>query len=1131
MDRDFFNDFFYRPTIERTDSRVYTTECRVSIPYRFNEEDSDNFDDFVAPPGHELRIVRTQTELRSALTMTASNIRPRYVVLANNIDITDNWIPINNFRGTLDGNGNSIGTAFNGLQINVTGNTHRDVGLLGRTTGNVTIKNLDVIVASINANLNVAGSTSVGGLIGLVYGGIVEIQDVSVTGGDIQGDFLRAPNMNLTGVGGLVGAVSRGTVRIYRSSVTNSLIRAHTLDGRRIAAGGLIGFLGWAGGCSNTIITIRDSFAGNNQGRIVARSDANRDIPNDNATAGGLIGVQRYAFVNIFNSYVNYSLEYNSVAGNYILSGIGSLNRGNRGYSIGDAARPNCINSGAFLSQSEIRQNNRPMGWDFQDVWRGVSECGYELPIHGVQPVMSPEFVIYFPQGEMPSFEAGGVLPHDLSEVIEIYFTDGFTQHKNVTEYVLTRFNFAQAGEQAVQFFYGSRSFLLYVQVRPWSNTNVRLSRPLATTPGTSRFTATYGLAATEPATLIPPERIGHIFTGYWTHAPAPGVSATRIINPDMRFVPNTEFTDIYGRWIQNTNATVMLHAGWEPISTTLTFTAESARTLSGRVIDVPISISNNPGISVINDLRIDLGDGLSFYFPQGVGAYNANPNTWPFVTRSGSGFTDGMLPMMGRPSGENISESHIVFNFADISTTFDSTENGVLVTLRIKIDDNVAAGSVIPISISPVRARNMAQNEVATTIANGTVTVSDFLFGDVNDDGRVNSFDVQDLVMWINAGRPDGMINAAAGRVSSHFGRPDSFDVQSLVQWVNAGGDPIVGHPGPSMSPFGFMGFAAEDLTIAVGSISAEQNQIIELPIIITGNPGFSVLNDFRIDLGAGLSLYYPQGAAAYSSNPATWPFIARSGSGFWYGIPPIMGRPTDANISSSHIVFNFLDMAEPFTSTEMGTLVTLRLRVDPSASGEIPITLSGGTFDSLPPQGERSAILHSGVVTVGNVITQPCDNTKEELIAELEDLIAFAQNLLLTTAITEYSPNAVGYRAPKAAHTALSNAINAAISVLLSFQSFAEEGSEEYSSEEYSSEEYSSEEYISEEYISEECISEEHISEESSTYECTDEEYPDEDCSEYCLESIITDVLAQLRKIESVFWIKPLNAFNYQG
>jgi len=63
-----------------------------------------------------------------------------------------------------------------------------------------------------------------------------------------------------------------------------------------------------------------------------------------------------------------------------------------------------------------------------------------------------------------------------------------------------------------------------------------------------------------------------------------------------------------------------------------------------------------------------------------------------------------------------------------------------------------------------------------------------------VNKDGRVDAFDVTELIMWINAGRPNGKIDEVAARVTSTQGVPDAFDVTAMILWINAGGDPKIG-------------------------------------------------------------------------------------------------------------------------------------------------------------------------------------------------------------------------------------------------------------------------------------------------------------------------------------------------
>jgi hypothetical protein len=467
------------------------------------------------------------------------------------------------------------------------------------------------------------------------------------------------------------------------------------------------------------------------------------------------------------------------------------------------------------------------------------------------------------------------------------------------------------------------------------------------------------------------------------------------------------------------------------PVSNLLTFSVNNVKSTAGSIVEVPITIANNPGISAISNVRIDLGAGLSFHYPQGQAAYGANPASWPFIARSGSGFFDGMIPLSGRPQDGNISSSHIVFNFMDSAEPFDSTENGTLVTLRLRIAETAPDGTEIPITITVDGVRNSAQQVIPfNPPVHGSVTVQDFLYGDVTGTGSVDIFSVQALLIWLNSGSPaGGLANEAAGRVTSTTGRPDIFDAQALLLWINSGGYAVIGHPGPNMgfsltlSAASMLFNSETNLVIEVESTNAKPGDIIDVPILITNNPGVSAIKELRIDLGSGLSLHYPQGQAAYAANPATWPFIARTGSGHWDGMIPISGRPQDGNIGSSHIVFNFMDSSNPFDSTETGMLVTLRLKVDESASGDLSITLNGGSFNSLQNQEERFSVLVNGVVSkpsdgliYGLVIPineRPAGCNGEPTIADVVRLLEWLDpirrpgvSINLKASITAYDP-----------------------------------------------------------------------------------------------------------------------------
>jgi hypothetical protein len=152
-----------------------------------------------------------------------------------------------------------------------------------------------------------------------------------------------------------------------------------------------------------------------------------------------------------------------------------------------------------------------------------------------------------------------------------------------------------------------------------------------------------------------------------------------------------------------------------------------------GDVIEVAISITANPapGVSAIKDLRIELGHGLSLYYPQGTAAYNngAGARTaWPFVAGGGdhAGGNNMMIPLMGRPSHMNISDSHIVFNFQDIGFPFNSTETGTLVSLRLKVADSFLGGNIgITVSGGAYGSINPSVHNKTPALVNGRVYVS----------------------------------------------------------------------------------------------------------------------------------------------------------------------------------------------------------------------------------------------------------------------------------------------------------------------------------------------------------------------------------------------------------------------
>jgi hypothetical protein len=240
--------------------------------------------------------------------------------------------------------------------------------------------------------------------------------------------------------------------------------------------------------------------------------------------------------------------------------------------------------------------------------------------------------------------------------------------------------------------------------------------------------------------------------------------------------------------------------AGGGETPTTLTFAVDSVTAKAGSAVEVPIRISDNPGISAISKLEVTF-DGSMLEWDYDPAAYGPNPNTWPFVAGNlPPADGEGIVPLSGRPQAANISSSHVVFDFLDPLKPFDSSVDGILVTLKLRVKSDAPAGADIPITVTVAGAGNVADIMFAYRVVDGKVTVApSILYGDVDMDGRVDILDVQALLRWVNSGGEIGVIDQAASRITHATGLPDIFDVQALLLWVNNGGDPLVGHNGPT--------------------------------------------------------------------------------------------------------------------------------------------------------------------------------------------------------------------------------------------------------------------------------------------------------------------------------------------
>jgi|GEM_PF-3146397 len=244
--------------------------------------------------------------------------------LTSHINLTAEWVPINNFRGTLDGQGFEIRNLF----VNQSSN-RMNAGLFGNiaTAGTTTIRNLGLVVGNAGINAHSADNEAVvtaGGFVGTHSGGTLRIERSFVVGGNNTGSGARIYARAWTSsegnsvfndamAGGMVGW-NRGTLHIS-DSYTRVAVLAVARTGTRALgtnrgwplafAGGLLG-LGSA--------TINNSYVTNNV-RGEARNGNNRwSYVGDLVGEGNPSGSSRFSIENILTSYNTGNRTFNTRA-------------------------------------------------------------------------------------------------------------------------------------------------------------------------------------------------------------------------------------------------------------------------------------------------------------------------------------------------------------------------------------------------------------------------------------------------------------------------------------------------------------------------------------------------------------------------------------------------------------------------------------------------------------------------------------------------------------------------------------------------------------------------------------------------------------------------------------------------
>ena len=168
-----------------------------------------------------------------------------------------------------------------------------------------------------------------------------------------------------------------------------------------------------------------------------------------------------------------------------------------------------------------------------------------------------------------------------------------------------------------------------------------------------------------------------------------------------------------------------------EPIidSNTPTVTVESTNGFVGGTVDITVSIKNNPGIwSMAVDMPIDT-------------------DIFEFVSAD---ISDSVFDSIASSAYDKSTNSY-KFNGYYSDYFNDITENGAVFVISLKIKEDVECGEYeLAIKLLENQIVNSNEENVKFYSVNGSVTVMDYMVGDVNGDGYVTNADVLRIFRYI---------------------------------------------------------------------------------------------------------------------------------------------------------------------------------------------------------------------------------------------------------------------------------------------------------------------------------------------------------------------------------------------
>lgn len=204
-----------------------------------------------------------------------------------------------------------------------------------------------------------------------------------------------------------------------------------------------------------------------------------------------------------------------------------------------------------------------------------------------------------------------------------------------------------------------------------------------------------------------------------------------------------------------------------EPLPTPI-FSAENVWAAAGSTVQVNIDVAQNPGI---------LGATLTVSWADDLTLVKAS---------NGTAFEDLNYQ---KPSGYTSSGT----NFVWYGTSLEYVQDGTILTLTFAVSKNVKEDSVLPITVTGTGIYNEDRQAVSANFVNGSVRIVNYIPGDLDDNGAVDTGDLIMLAQYISDNcktDPNGY-NVAPNENAANVnddGRTDTLDLILISQYISDG-------------------------------------------------------------------------------------------------------------------------------------------------------------------------------------------------------------------------------------------------------------------------------------------------------------------------------------------------------